>query len=51
MDKKITNYIKNRFIIVAFLCIVLFVSMSIFMSYETENMADEVSKIYFSEIN
>lgn len=51
MDKKITNYIKNRFIIVALLCIVLFVSMSIFMSYETESMADEVSKIYFSEIN
>lgn len=51
MDKKITNYIRGRFIIVAFLCIVLFVSMSIFMSYEAENMADEVSKIYFSEIN
>lgn len=51
MEKKITRYLKTSFIVVAIICILLFVLMGTFLNKEIGNTTNEVSHLYMEEIH
>ncbi len=51
MEKRINRYLKISFVIVAFICVVLFIFMGVYMNGETGDMVDDVSQLYMKELN
>ena len=50
MDKRITRYLKTSFIVVAIICIGLFVFMGIYLNEEIARTTNDVSHLYMEEI-
>lgn len=51
MDKKIKKFLRNSFIIMFILCIIVFWGLWMFMSGRTGRSIMEITEIYMSEIN
>lgn len=51
MGQKVKKYLNRSLLLIAFTCIAIFISMGVYLTRETEEMADEVSHLYMSEIN
>lgn len=51
MDKKIVRFLWFSFISVTIVCVIVFISLSIFMSNNTEKSVKQVSEIYMSEVS
>lgn len=51
MDKRIKRFLKNSFISMFFICIVVFTGLTLIISNKTEESITEVSEIYMSEMN
>lgn len=51
MEKRITRYLKTSFIVVAIICILLFILMGTILNKEIGNTTNEVSHLYMEEIH
>lgn len=51
MEKKITRYLKSSFLVVAVICIGLFVFMGVYLNKEIGSTTKEVSHLYMEEIH
>lgn len=51
MSKKTMKFLRNSFICIIIICILVFLYLAVFMSSKTEESIMEVSNIYMSEIN
>ena len=51
MGKNIKVFLRNSFICVISVCIVVFIYLLFIMAKSTESTIDEISEIYMSEMN
>lgn len=51
MEKRITRYLKISFIVVAFICIGLFIFMGVYLNKEIGSTTNDVSHLYMEEIH
>ncbi len=51
MDKKKTVFFRRTFCIMILICIVVFLWLTLFMSYKTQESISEISRIYMDEMN
>jgi len=51
MKKETTNFLKKSFIGIIIICMLVFLCLSSFMAYKTEETIIEVSNTYMSEVN
>lgn len=51
MGNKVKKYLNRSLILIAFTCIAIFISMGVYLAKETEDMANDVSDLYMTEIN
>lgn len=50
-SKKITNFLVRSIICLIFVCVVVFVGLTVFMASRTKDSVEEINKVYMSEIN
>lgn len=51
MEKNIKKFLRNSFVSVISICIVVFIALVVIMGKRTEKTIDEISQIYMSEMN
>ncbi len=51
MEKNIKNFLRNSFVSVISVCVVVFIGLVLIMGKRTEDTIDEISEIYMSEMN
>ena len=51
MEKKIKRFLWSSVTIAVLICVMIFVSLTYFMSHKTEESITDIGEIYMSEIN
>ncbi|EOS22853.1 hypothetical protein C806_03474 [Lachnospiraceae bacterium 3-1] len=51
MEKNVKKFLRNSFVSVISICIVVFIALVLIMGKRTERTIDEISEIYMSEMN